>query len=361
MTRFPRERTGTTMGIAGIAMGFAPNIGRIIGGALVGCWGWRSFYMHTCGAFVAAWARLRSGESAGPRWQRRRCVRLPVAGTSTLGLRRAALASLECGNMPLSAPACGLPALSGAGCVAALLVRQDRIAHPLICLGIFASRHYRAGVRGAELPVRVVHGHHAHLPLFVQGSVGYTALDAGIVFIPATVMALFVNPLAGVLADRVGARAVAVTGAVLLIVGSRLHYVRGCSDSAVGADGAAGGARCGCERAGGAVELLGSVGLDPADTMDGSVFFATARQVCASLGTALMMLIVGGCGRIADLAGVGGAHAGRACPRPYQAAFALSTLFAGGAGDCPLENTLAEASIIAPKWLEMTKHRFCGP
>ena len=36
MTRFPRERTGTAMGIGGIAMGFAPNIGPLIGGALAG-------------------------------------------------------------------------------------------------------------------------------------------------------------------------------------------------------------------------------------------------------------------------------------------------------------------------------------
>ena len=52
MTRFPRERTGTTMGIAGIAMGFAPNIGPIIGGALVDSWGWRSFYGLLVGALV---------------------------------------------------------------------------------------------------------------------------------------------------------------------------------------------------------------------------------------------------------------------------------------------------------------------
>lgn len=49
MTRFPRERTGTAMGIGGIAMGFAPNIGPLIGGALAGSWGWRSFYIILAG------------------------------------------------------------------------------------------------------------------------------------------------------------------------------------------------------------------------------------------------------------------------------------------------------------------------
>ncbi len=45
MTRFPPGQNGTAMGIAGIAMGFAPNIGPLIGGSLVDTWGWRSFFI----------------------------------------------------------------------------------------------------------------------------------------------------------------------------------------------------------------------------------------------------------------------------------------------------------------------------
>lgn len=44
MTRFPDGRKATAMGISGIAMGFAPNIGPTIGGAMVEGLGWRSFF-----------------------------------------------------------------------------------------------------------------------------------------------------------------------------------------------------------------------------------------------------------------------------------------------------------------------------
>lgn len=44
MTRFPDGRKATAMGISGIAMGFAPNIGPTIGGAMVESLGWRSFF-----------------------------------------------------------------------------------------------------------------------------------------------------------------------------------------------------------------------------------------------------------------------------------------------------------------------------
>lgn len=33
------------MGIAGVAMGFAPNIGPTVGGAMASAWGWRSFFV----------------------------------------------------------------------------------------------------------------------------------------------------------------------------------------------------------------------------------------------------------------------------------------------------------------------------
>ena len=45
MTSFPRDKQATVMGIAGVAMGFAPNIGPTIGGWMIGFAGWRSFFV----------------------------------------------------------------------------------------------------------------------------------------------------------------------------------------------------------------------------------------------------------------------------------------------------------------------------
>ena len=45
MTSVPPERQATAMGISGIAMGFAPNIGPTIGGWMIETTGWRSFFV----------------------------------------------------------------------------------------------------------------------------------------------------------------------------------------------------------------------------------------------------------------------------------------------------------------------------
>lgn len=78
MTRFPRERTGTAMGIGGIAMGFAPNIGPLIGGALAGSWGWRSFYIILAGLLAVLWVanavlvKSHGDHDTRPAWTTRR-------------------------------------------------------------------------------------------------------------------------------------------------------------------------------------------------------------------------------------------------------------------------------------------------
>ncbi len=107
MTRFPRERTGTTMGIGALPWGSPPTSGRIIGGALVDSWGWRSFYGLLIGILVLlalACALVRARATA---MARRRCVGRTVAGAFHARFRRPALGGLERGNMPLSARACG--------------------------------------------------------------------------------------------------------------------------------------------------------------------------------------------------------------------------------------------------------------
>ena len=165
------------------------------------------------------------------------------------------------------------------------------------------------------------------LPLFIQGPCGMTALDAGIAFIPATVVALFVNPLAGVLVDKVGARIVCITSAAFLTVGAASFVFVG-ADTPLWVLTLLQGVRAvGVSGLVGPLNSYGLAGLNRGIVMDGSAFFATVRQACASFGTALMMLIISVVGLA--FAATDPADAGAtAAALPYNLAFALSTLFA---------------------------------
>lgn len=327
MTRFPRERIGTAMGIGGIAMGFAPNIGPLIGGALAGTWGWRSFYVILVVLLaVLTVANALLVKSHGDR-ESTAVFDVPSFVQSTLGFGGFLLGASNAATMPLDNPQVWVPALLGVVFIVLFFRRQARIANPLICLDIFRSRHFRAGFVAQNCLFASFMGITLILPLFIQGPAGMTALDAGIAFIPATVVALFVNPLAGVLVDKVGARKVCIASSTFLVVGAAsfmfvdaatplwaLTFWQGVR--AVGVSGLVG-----------PLNSWGLSGLDRAIMMDGSACFATVRQVCASLGTAFMMLIISVVGAFAT-AGVALDGGASLVAAPYQLAFALSTLFA---------------------------------
>ncbi len=105
MTRFPKGQNGTAMGIAGVAMGFAPNIGPLIGGALVDSWGGAassgcsspsSSFFDSCGA---------PPDCARRRPDARRALRRRVLPVFRAWLRRASARFLQRGKPGRAKPA----------------------------------------------------------------------------------------------------------------------------------------------------------------------------------------------------------------------------------------------------------------
>ena len=316
MTRFPRERVGTMMGISGIAMGFAPNIGPLIGGVLVETWGWRSFFVLLLGiAAVLALANFLFVEKEDNP-ARPATLDIVSFALSTLGFGGLLLGFSNAASMNVANPLVWAPLVVGAVGLALFVARQKRSEHPLINMCIFDSSNYRASFVAQNVLFASFMGITLVVPLCVVdlGIGDGTAVAAGLVFIPATVFALFLNPIAGILVDRVGVRSVALVAGVLLVAGSvsmifvyegmplwlitLMQTVRGAGVSLLI----------------GPLITYALMGLPREVTMDGSAFFATARQACASLGTAAMVLSI-------TLVGASGVM-----ELSYQVAFALSAV-----------------------------------
>lgn len=327
MTRFPRERTGTAMGIGGIAMGFAPNIGPLIGGALAGTWGWRSFYIILAVLLAVLFAATALTVKSHGDHETDAVFDFPSFVMSTLGFGGLLLGASNAASMALASPLVWVPALVGAAFIVAFVVRQRRVEHPLISMDIFGSRHFRAAFVAQNCLFASFMGITLVLPLYVQGPCGMTALEAGIVFIPATIIALFVNPLAGLLLDKVGPRAVCITGAAFLTVGAASFMFLDATTPLWLLTFWQGVRAVGVSALVGPLNSWGLSGLPGKIIMDGSAFFATVRQASASLGTALMMLLISvlGAGAASGAAVDAGATL---AALPYQVAFGLSALFA---------------------------------
>lgn len=319
MTRFPAGQNATAMGIAGIAMGFAPNIGPLIGGVLVGTLGWRSFFwMLLAGIAVLAAATLALVSRHDHKAQDAHLDFLSFL-LSTLGFGGLLLGFSNAANMALAHPAVWLPLVVGGACLVWFVIRQRRIEFPLISMDIFASRVYVVSFVAQNCLFASFMGITLILPLFVIGAMQLTPVDAGMVFLPVTVLAVVFNPLAGILSDKVGARPVIVGASVALFVGAFAmafvdettplwlvtlwQVIRGIGVSSL-------------------IGPLNSWGLSTLDhryMVDASAFFTTTRQASASLGTALMMFLLAAFGATSAV--------GAGAVMGFHLAFGLSAAF----------------------------------
>lgn len=292
MTSFPRERQGTVMGIAGIAMGFAPNIGPTIGGWMIEAAGWRSFFvaLTVCAVLLAVLAFFLiedkgKGDSGA-------CLDVLSLVMSAVGFGGLLLGFSNASSFGIASPFIWVPVVVGVAFIVLFIRRQRSIDHPLIDMRIWESPVYRASFWALNLLFACYMGITLVLPLFVEGLWGGTAFEAGLTLLPGTIAAFFINPLSGWLTDRFGARPVAIVGTVFLSVGavsmafmdeSTPFWLIFCLQGI---------------RAIGVSSLIGpltSWGMSelPHEIMtDGSSFGTASRQAAASLGTALMVFAI---------------------------------------------------------------------
>ena len=172
MLRFPRGQNGTAMGIAGIAMGFAPNIGPTIGGALVDSWGWRSFFVLLMGVLAVLFALSLLLVERESRSDRPAVLDVLSFVLSTCGFGGLLLGFSNASSVGFADPIVWAALAVGVICLVLFVWRQKRIEHPLISMDIFASCRYRASFVAQNLLFASFMGITLIVPLYVQGLCG---------------------------------------------------------------------------------------------------------------------------------------------------------------------------------------------
>lgn len=321
MTQFAPGRQATAMGVAGIALGFAPNVGPTVGGGLDFAFGWRSFFVLllviSLILMVLAVFLVERGKAvdASARFEAISFI------YSTLGFGGVLLGLSQASSYGLASPWVWAPIVVGAVFLVLFVRRQQTIDQPLIDLRIFRSRTFVVGLVATMLLFACFMGTTLVIPLYVQGVLGGSSLDSGLVILPTTVTALLVNPLAGLLADKTTPRFACLIFGSFLAFGSVAYVFIG-NDTplwllavlqalrGIGVSGLIG-------------PLLAYSLSDLKGQLIGHGSSATVivRQVSATFGTAVMVLCIA---MLDDLSAVGEIP----LAAPYQAAFGFSALMA---------------------------------
>jgi EmrB/QacA subfamily drug resistance transporter len=217
-----RER-GMAMGVYGATIGIAVAVGPLVGGALTEWLGWESIFFLNVPIGIAAIAitYLRVRETRDPNASRIDWAGLVTFSSSlfllVLGLLRG---NDEGWGSTLIVSLLG----SSAVLMAAFLVIQTRVREPMLPLHLFKKPAF-TGVQLAALSVSAsMFALFLYLTLYLQGYLGHDPIEAGLRYLPVTVVNFFVAAATGALLSRVQARVLisaglAITGLGLLLMG----------------------------------------------------------------------------------------------------------------------------------------------
>ncbi len=213
-----RER-GTAFGIYGAVMGGAVAVGPLVGGAITSGIGWRwIFFVNVPIGVVAVLITLaRVQESRDIRKRRVDWIGFVSFSVALFML----VFALVRGNDDGWGSTLIIGLLVGAGVLLAIfLVAEWRQRDPMLDLTLF-RRPAMVGVSLAAFTIAAsIFALFLYLTLYIQDDLGYGPFAAGLRFLPITVLAFIVAPIAGKLTVRIQSRYLLGTG--LLLVAGRL-------------------------------------------------------------------------------------------------------------------------------------------
>lgn len=216
---FSGEEQGRAFGLWAGASGATTLLGPVVGGVLVQTISWRlAFFVNVPLVAIAAYATWRyvqesRNEQASGRfdWLGAIDVALAVGGLS-FGL-------IYGGERDWSDPLAFL--FLGVGVVALVVFPflMRRRPDPLVPLGLFRSRHFTVTNISTFLIYGALYVYFYYLALFTQGTLGYTAVAAGLVGLPGGLLLTLFSPRFGTLAARLGPRRFMAAGPVVMALG----------------------------------------------------------------------------------------------------------------------------------------------
>jgi EmrB/QacA subfamily drug resistance transporter len=123
-----------------------------------------------------------------------------------------------------------------AGTAVALIVffwQESRAPEPMLPLDLFREPIIAVGSAGATLVGMLLFAASAFVPMFTQGVLGGTALDAGMTLAPVSIGWPIASTLGGRLLLRIGYRPLVIAGSILALIGSAILVTTGVDSTRV--------------------------------------------------------------------------------------------------------------------------------
>lgn len=218
---FPPARRGRIQGIFGSVFGLASIVGPLLGGYLTDYLSWRwVFFVNLPVGVVALIALIVLFPHLRPP-RREHAIDYGGAVTLVAGVV-ALLLALSWGGREYAWGSPQILALLGFGLALAVLFLsiERRAVEPIIPLSLFGNPIIRVALLAVTLTSIAMFGTILFVPLFIQGVLGTSATDSGLVLMPMTLAMVLGSTASGQLISRTGRyRPMAIGGLAAMLIG----------------------------------------------------------------------------------------------------------------------------------------------
>ena len=213
---FPPERRGNAVGWWGIGNVMGPALGPTLGGVLTHYFGWESVFYVNIPIGIATilltfryLSFLRDKPTTKPRFDFQGLLWFSLCIVS---LQVAISAISKGGPWKLAA------ATTTAVVSLWLFIRSARRPQPLLDLTVFRSANFNNSAIIVVIRSVALFGGMFFLPFLLQGLLGYTTIQSGLLMLPNALMMLVSRPYAGKKADQGLIRSISITGILIVAV-----------------------------------------------------------------------------------------------------------------------------------------------
>lgn len=197
----PQGKLGTYMGVVSAVTLLGPAFGPIAGGVLLSVASWHFlfvvFAVLTVVAIVVNAAFVDNFEElTHPKMD---AASIALVSLGLIGIMYA-ISTVFSGDRMIAL----VSFVIGVVCMAAFIVRQNKIPEPLLNLKPFQDRGFVCGVVVVFIAFMAVFAMNILLPLYMQNALGFSALDAALTLLVPCMSCVVFAPVAGRLYDRYG-------------------------------------------------------------------------------------------------------------------------------------------------------------
>jgi EmrB/QacA subfamily drug resistance transporter len=228
---FPADRRGTALGIWGAVAGLATVAGPTLGGVLVTYASWRWIFIVNVpiGLIVLA---MTFAFIPDTRIERQHKLDLLGVAIATAGLFCLTFALIEGQRYSWNGAIVALFVAAAVLTVLFLLQQRSRQdAEPLVPFSLFRNRNFTVINIVASLVSVAILAFFLPITIYLQSVLGYSAIRAGLILAPMSLIALLLAPIAGKMSDQIGGKYILMTGLALYGLGAGILAVQTSTDS----------------------------------------------------------------------------------------------------------------------------------